>query len=227
MTPAIADRDQQLVTLLSQCGLGNRAAFKITLRIHERETVCRLASYSPGTAHRRGSVAGRLREHLEQRQPLCGAAIRPLTWMTAIVRNRSLDIVRRPRVEVADEDDWRALNLEDESSGPDEKLSESRDRERVERCMETLDAEQNKRSRWRFSRLVALGSGRSPEAPAGHGENAYPPRLAETQGMSGRMKPTPRTQSRLASEYVLGTMRGAARRRFHDYLARDASFARR
>ncbi|MBL8520632.1 MAG: anti-sigma factor [Betaproteobacteria bacterium] len=33
---------------------------------------------------------------------------------------------------------------------------------------------------------------------------------------------SPNLQSRLAAEYVLGTLHGAARRRFHDYLARDA-----
>ncbi len=38
----------------------------------------------------------------------------PLTWMTAIVRNRSLDIVRRPAVMVADEDNYYALNVPDE-----------------------------------------------------------------------------------------------------------------
>src|SRR5579862_828213 len=41
----------------------------------------------------------------------------PLTWMTAIVRKRSLDIVRRTREE-PDVDDALATNLADESAAP-------------------------------------------------------------------------------------------------------------
>jgi len=58
------------------------------------------------------------------------------------VRNRSLDIVRRPMVEVADEDDYFALNLKDDAPGPHDRLAAARDQARVERCMKGLDAEQ-------------------------------------------------------------------------------------
>ena len=142
VTPAIAERDQQLATLLSQCGLGNRTAFKA---LYE-STNAKLFAVSLRIVRERHIAEEVLQDAFvniwnnASRYAVQQSA--PLTWMTAIVRNRSLDIVRRPRAEVADEDDWHALNMEDESSGPDELLTESRDRARVERCFETLDAEQ-------------------------------------------------------------------------------------
>ena len=66
----------------------------------------------------------------------------PMTWMTAIVRNRSLDLVRRPHLELQDEEEFFTLNLEDESLGPQDQLLQSRDKSRVEHCMKDLDGEQ-------------------------------------------------------------------------------------
>ena len=63
----------------------------------------------------------------------------PATWMTAIVRNRSLDIVRRTR-EAPDVDDELAANLADETASP---LRDSEDREQAHRlrhCLEELEA---------------------------------------------------------------------------------------
>jgi RNA polymerase sigma-70 factor, ECF subfamily len=68
----------------------------------------------------------------------------PMTWMTAIVRNRSLDIVRRPNVEVADEDDFFALNMQDERPTPPEELAIKRDEAHIVRCMKGLEGEQHK-----------------------------------------------------------------------------------
>ena len=66
----------------------------------------------------------------------------PMTWMSAIVRNRSLDIVRRPRLEVQDEEEFFTLNLEDQSLGPQEQLTQGRDVAQVEICLKGLDADQ-------------------------------------------------------------------------------------
>ena len=66
----------------------------------------------------------------------------PMTWMTAIVRNRSLDIVRRPRLEVQDEDEYFTLGLEDERPGPPDQLAQGRDAAQIETCMKALEADQ-------------------------------------------------------------------------------------
>ena len=68
----------------------------------------------------------------------------PMTWMTAIVRNRSLDIVRRPHLEVADDDDYFALNMADESPAAADALATKRDEAQIVRCMKGLEGEQNK-----------------------------------------------------------------------------------
>ena len=65
----------------------------------------------------------------------------PMTWMTAIVRNRSLDVVRRTREE-PDVDEVLTGALVDESAAPAREAQERADAHDVRRCLEELDAEQ-------------------------------------------------------------------------------------
>ena len=65
----------------------------------------------------------------------------PLTWMSAIVRNRSLDIVRRSREE-PDVDDELAANLVDESAAPAREAEARAEAHAIRECLEELDAEQ-------------------------------------------------------------------------------------
>lgn len=65
----------------------------------------------------------------------------PLTWMTAIVRNRSLDIVRRTR-EQPDVDETLTAALVDESASPGREAEERADAHSLRQCLEELDAEQ-------------------------------------------------------------------------------------
>jgi RNA polymerase sigma-70 factor (ECF subfamily) len=85
----------------------------------------------------------------------------PLTWMTAIVRNRSLDIVRRTR-EQPDVDEVLTAALVDESASPARESEERADAHSLRRCLEELDAEQ------RQSIALAFFHGLSHSELAGH-----------------------------------------------------------
>ena len=65
----------------------------------------------------------------------------PLTWMSAIVRNRSLDVVRRTR-EQPDVDDALAANLVDEGAAPALQAQQRAEGHALRRCLGELDAEQ-------------------------------------------------------------------------------------
>ena len=65
----------------------------------------------------------------------------PLTWMAAIVRNRSLDVVRRHR-EVADVDDELAARLVDEAAAPAREAQARDEAQRLQHCLAELDPEQ-------------------------------------------------------------------------------------
>ena len=65
----------------------------------------------------------------------------PMTWMTAIVRNRSLDIVRRTREE-PDIDEELTANLADERASPPREAQDRAEAHRLQRCLGELDAEQ-------------------------------------------------------------------------------------
>ena len=65
----------------------------------------------------------------------------PTTWMAAIVRNRSLDVVRRTREE-PDIDDALAANLVDESAAPAREAGERAAAHSLRECLDELEAEQ-------------------------------------------------------------------------------------
>ncbi|MEO8159723.1 MAG: sigma-70 family RNA polymerase sigma factor, partial [Betaproteobacteria bacterium] len=69
----------------------------------------------------------------------------PMTWMTAIVRNRALDWLRRPReVEIDEEHEELMASIPDESPGPEELLRRSLEASELARCMKTLTEEQQR-----------------------------------------------------------------------------------
>jgi RNA polymerase sigma-70 factor (ECF subfamily) len=67
----------------------------------------------------------------------------PLTWMTAIVRNRALDWIRRPYLERGG-DDYQLLveALPDDTVGPDRQLGDSRMARALADCLGQLPASQ-------------------------------------------------------------------------------------
>lgn len=71
----------------------------------------------------------------------------PLTWMTSIVRNRCLDWLRRPRLEVvperADEDGGDPLDsIAADGPGPLENLARAADAKALAACLGRLEAKQ-------------------------------------------------------------------------------------
>ena len=66
----------------------------------------------------------------------------PMTWMTSIVRNRALDLLRRPGLEVTPEDNSLIEDFEDGGQGPVEQLLKSDAADALARCMQQLEAKQ-------------------------------------------------------------------------------------
>ena len=132
----------RLAALLAQAGVGNRAAFA---DLYDA-TKSKLFAVSLRIVRERHIAEEVLQDSFvniwNNATKYAVAQSAPMTWMTAIVRNRSLDIVRRPFLEVQDEDDYFAINLEDERPGPEDQLVARRDQMKIERCMKGLDGEQ-------------------------------------------------------------------------------------
>jgi RNA polymerase sigma-70 factor (ECF subfamily) len=66
----------------------------------------------------------------------------PMTWMTSIVRNRCLDALRRPRLEVEDADGAIAEGAESDNPGPLAALERIKDAQALARCLQALEARQ-------------------------------------------------------------------------------------
>lgn len=134
--------NDKLAELLAQSGLGNRKAFA---ELYDASK-SKLFAVSLRIVRERHIAEEVLQDSFvniwNNAAKYAIAKSAPMTWMTAIVRNRSLDIVRRPLVEVADEDDYFALNMEDGSPGPQDQLTAKRDQVKIERCMKGLAGEQ-------------------------------------------------------------------------------------
>jgi RNA polymerase sigma-70 factor (ECF subfamily) len=137
----VEGEQQRLADLLARTALGDRGAFAqlyaatkaklfaVSLRIVRERALAEealqdsfVAIWNHAADYARGKGA-------------------PTTWMAAIVRNRSLDLVRRTR-EAPDVDDALSSQLVDESARPAEDAEAHAEARTLERCLKELDAEQ-------------------------------------------------------------------------------------
>lgn len=138
--PAISEQspDDRLSDLLARTALGDQAAFS---RLYEAASPKLFA------------VAIRILRDSRAEEVLQDAFIKiwhraadyrpdkgaPMTWMASIVRNRALDMVRRPVIETPMEDD---AVFEGETPSPFEQALQSAEARAVMRCLERLDGPQ-------------------------------------------------------------------------------------
>ncbi|HET7730287.1 MAG TPA: sigma-70 family RNA polymerase sigma factor [Usitatibacter sp.] len=151
----------RLAELLSRSALGDRAAFAELYRA----TRSKLFAVSLRIVRERHLAEEVLQDSFvsiwHHASDYARAKSAPTTWMTAIVRNRSLDVVRRSREE-PDVDDALAARLVDESAAPMREAAQRADAHDVRDCLGELDAEQ------RQSIALAFFHGLTHSELAGH-----------------------------------------------------------
>jgi RNA polymerase sigma-70 factor (ECF subfamily) len=138
---ASTSEQTRLAQLLSRSALGDRAAFA---DLYEA-TRSKLFAVSLRIVRERSLAEEVLQDSFVSIWKHAGdyaqAKSAPSTWMTAIVRNRSLDVLRRPR-EDADIDDVLTANLVDESASPLRTLEERRAAHSLGDCLGELEADE-------------------------------------------------------------------------------------
>jgi len=139
MTPEAAQA--RLTELLARSALGDRQAFAELYAA----TRAKLFAVSLRIVRERPLAEEALQDSFvniwKHAADYAQARSAPTTWMTAIVRNRSLDIVRRVREE-PDVDDALAANLADEGPAAPEALARRADEHALHECLQELEAEQ-------------------------------------------------------------------------------------
>jgi RNA polymerase sigma-70 factor (ECF subfamily) len=132
---------QRLADLLSRTALGDRKAFA---ELYEA-TKSKLFAVSLRIVRERHLAEEVLQDSFvniwNHASAYAQAKSAPTTWMTAIVRNRSLDIVRRTREE-PDVDDTLAANMTDESAAPLREMQERAEAHSLRECLQELEGEQ-------------------------------------------------------------------------------------
>ena len=135
------DRQERLAGLLARTALGDRAAFEALYAA----TSAQLFAVSLRIVRDRGIAEEALQDGFvniwTHARDYARAKSAPLTWMTAIVRNRSLDIVRRTREEPDIDGELSAL-LVDEAAAPAREVEARAQAHTIGQCLEELDAEQ-------------------------------------------------------------------------------------
>jgi RNA polymerase sigma-70 factor (ECF subfamily) len=132
---------ERLAGLLARTALGDSAAFAELYRA----TSSKLFAVSLRIVRERPLAEEALQDSFvniwNHASGYAQAKSAPTTWMTAIVRNRSLDIVRRTREE-PDVDDALAANLVDPGAAPPREAEARADAHSIQHCLDELDAEQ-------------------------------------------------------------------------------------
>ena len=136
------DLNEKLAALLSRAGLGDKNAFAALYDA----TKSKLFAVSLRIVRERHIAEEVLQDSFvniwNNAARYAVAKSAPMTWMSAIVRNRSLDIVRRPHLEIQDDEEYFTVNFEDERLGPQDQLVQGRDAAQVEICLQGLEADQ-------------------------------------------------------------------------------------
>jgi RNA polymerase sigma-70 factor, ECF subfamily len=150
-----------LATLLSRSALGDRAAFGDLYAA----TRAKLFGVSLRIVRERPIAEEVLQDSFVSIWNHAGDYARaksaPSTWMTAIVRNRSLDVLRRTREE-PDVDEMLTANLVDESAAPERDAQARGEAHSLESCLGELEAGE------RQSIALAFYHGLSHSELAGH-----------------------------------------------------------
>jgi RNA polymerase sigma-70 factor (ECF subfamily) len=137
----MAEDAARLEGLLARTALGDRNAFAELYRA----TSSKLFAVSLRIVRERPLAEEVLQDSFvniwRRSSDYAAAKSAPLTWMTAIVRNRSLDIVRRTREE-PDVDELLTTNLVDESAAPARDAEARQQSHSIQKCLEKLDPEQ-------------------------------------------------------------------------------------
>src|SRR5512134_3123383 len=141
--PATPERSARLADLLARTALADQAAFAELYR--------QTCSHLYGVALRILREASAAEEILQESYvavwhhaaSYVAAKSQPLTWLTAIVRNRCLDSLRRRELDTvtltADSDDEPDIELPADSASPAELLLQGAEAQSVRECVETLE----------------------------------------------------------------------------------------
>jgi RNA polymerase sigma-70 factor, ECF subfamily len=153
----------RLVELLGQCALKNQRAFADLYAL----TSAKLFGVALRILRRQDWAEEVLQECYVSIWNHAGnyavAKSAPLTWMTSIVRNRSLDWLRRPQMETTGEEyDIAVEAWHDEAAGPMESLLVASEAAALRRCLDQLEARQ------RQSIMLAFFHGLSHSELASH-----------------------------------------------------------
>lgn len=137
--------NEQLSDLLSRCALADQKAFAA---LYEASSA-KLFAVAVRITRRRDWAEEVLQESYVKIWHHAGNydadKSAPMTWMTAIVRNRALDWLRRPR-EVQTSDDVEALmaSVPDEGPGPEELAALAAQAGQLRECMKQLGPDQQR-----------------------------------------------------------------------------------
>jgi RNA polymerase sigma-70 factor (ECF subfamily) len=140
--PTPADPADRLAAMLAASALGDRKAFAELYR----ETSAKLFAVSLRIVRERQLAEEVLQDSFvsiwNHASDYARAKSAPTTWMAAIVRNRSLDVLRRGAHEVEDVDEALASALVDESAAPARDLERAAEEHSIRDCLGELDADQ-------------------------------------------------------------------------------------
>lgn len=133
----------RLQALIGRCAMGDQAAFAELYQI----TSAKLFAVAARILRRDDQAEEALQDSFVNIWNHCATyrsdLAAPMTWMTSIVRNRALDLKRRPALEVTGEhSDLWVEAFADDAPGPFEQMQDASAARRLHHCLGRIDAQQ-------------------------------------------------------------------------------------